>query len=193
MQPQQELTGTEFHSLWEQDRNAAITLLFREYHTLVYSCVYRIVLRAEAADDLTQELFLLVIEGKRQLQTDGPLGSYLRRMAINLALDYLRKKRPIRLADVVEQPREGDALPADAALEAADLEQALHQAIQQLPGRCATIFVLSRFEALSYAEIAKELDISRNTVENQMVKALRLLRTSLKDFLPLLLAGALIP
>ena len=79
---------------------------------------------------------------------------------------------------------------ADAGLHESDLNQALHTAIARLPERCATVFVLSRFEALSYAEIAEQLGISRNTVENQMVKALRLLRTALRDFLPVAIALA---
>ena len=190
MQPQHELTGTEFHALWMRDRDAAITLLFRDYHTLVYSCMYRLVLRADVADDLTQELFLRILEGRRTVHTNGPLGSYLRRMAINAAIDHLRKHQPEKATDALESHIAATGTSADAGLHESDLNQALHSAIARLPERCATVFVLSRFEALSYAEIAEQLGISRNTVENQMVKALRLLRTALRDFLPVAIALA---
>ena len=67
------------------------------------------------------------------------------------------------------------------------LEQELEKAINALPEQCRTIFQLSRFEALRYKEIADRLQLSVKTVENQMGKALRILRTKLVDFLPLLI------
>ena len=57
----------------------------------------------------------------------------------------------------------------------------------KLPERCREIFLKSRIEGMKYREIADELDISMNTVENQMSIALRKLRIELKDYLPLLL------
>lgn len=60
-------------------------------------------------------------------------------------------------------------------------------AIDKLPERCREIFLKSRIEGMKYREIADELDISMNTVENQMSIALRKLRIELKDYLPLLL------
>jgi len=70
-------------------------------------------------------------------------------------------------------------------------DQILHQelsdkieiAISLLPPRCQEIFRLSRFEDLTYKEIAARLDISIKTVENQMGKALRVLKASLKQYL----------
>ncbi|WP_373523461.1 sigma-70 family RNA polymerase sigma factor, partial [Aquiflexum sp.] len=60
--------------------------------------------------------------------------------------------------------------------------------IDLLPDRCQTIFKLSRYEQMSYAEIAKTLDISPKTVENQIGKALKILR---KNLLPQLFFGLL--
>jgi RNA polymerase sigma-70 factor, ECF subfamily len=68
-----------------------------------------------------------------------------------------------------------------------ELEVKLDQALKELPEQCRTIFQLSRFEELKYMEIAGKLGISVKTVENQMGKALKLLRTKLKDFLPMLI------
>lgn len=68
-----------------------------------------------------------------------------------------------------------------------ELEREILKAIDALPPQCKKVFEMSRFQQLSYAEIAKALDISTNTIENHMSKALKLLRTNLKEFLPLLL------
>lgn len=56
-----------------------------------------------------------------------------------------------------------------------------------MPEQCRRAFELSRFEELSYKEIADRLGIATKTVENQIGKALRILRTELSDYLPLLL------
>ena len=60
-------------------------------------------------------------------------------------------------------------------------------AIDKLPERCREIFLKSRIEGMKYREIAEELNISANTVENHIAIALKKLRVELKDYLPLLL------
>ena len=59
--------------------------------------------------------------------------------------------------------------------------------MKQLPEQCRLVFQLSRFEDLKYAEIAEQLQISVKTVENQMGKALKIMREQLKEYLPLLI------
>ena len=65
-----------------------------------------------------------------------------------------------------------------------ELEERLDVALKELPEKCRTIFQMSRFEELKYQEIADRLELPLKTVENQMGKALRLLRIKLVDFLP---------
>ncbi|MFT3824737.1 MAG: sigma-70 family RNA polymerase sigma factor [Chitinophagaceae bacterium] len=71
---------------------------------------------------------------------------------------------------------------------AKELEERLRKALNELPEQCRTIFQLSRFEGLKYHEIANQLQISVKTVENQMGKALKVLRSKLVEFLPLIIA-----
>ena len=68
-----------------------------------------------------------------------------------------------------------------------ELEKKLQKALNDLPGECRTIFQLSRFEGLRYQQIADHLGLSIKTVESQMGKALKRLRVSLAEFLPLLI------
>lgn len=65
-----------------------------------------------------------------------------------------------------------------------ELQEQLHNAIQALPDQCRLIFQMSRYEELKYQEIANRLGLSVKTIENQMGKALKILRTRLADFLP---------
>ena len=68
-----------------------------------------------------------------------------------------------------------------------ELDGIVANAIDSLPDQCKLVFKLSRFENLTYAEIAEQLGISVKTVENHMVKALKVLREKLKDYLPVLI------
>jgi RNA polymerase sigma-70 factor (ECF subfamily) len=63
----------------------------------------------------------------------------------------------------------------------------LHLALDSLPEQCRIIFEMSRFEQLKYQEIANQLNLSIKTVENQMGKALKIMRAELKDYLPIIL------
>ena len=62
-----------------------------------------------------------------------------------------------------------------------ELEENIIAAIKTLPDQCRIIFMMSRYDELRYAEIASHLNISVNTVENQISKALKILRVKLKD------------
>jgi RNA polymerase sigma-70 factor (ECF subfamily) len=75
----------------------------------------------------------------------------------------------------------------DEKVQAHDLESKIFEAMQALPEQCRLVFQLSRFEELKYQEIADQLQISVKTVENQMGKALKLMREQLKDYLPIVL------
>lgn len=81
----------------------------------------------------------------------------------------------------------GQSEPASQITLQNELQEQIHRAIESLPEQCRIIFKLSRFDELKYAEIAEHLGISIKTVENQMGKALKVMREKLKDYLPLLI------
>jgi len=81
----------------------------------------------------------------------------------------------------------GKAYSATHKLELGELEHHIAEALNELPQQCRTIFQMSRFEELKYKEIAIHLGISVKTVENQMGKALKIMRVKLADFLPLVI------
>jgi RNA polymerase sigma-70 factor (ECF subfamily) len=74
----------------------------------------------------------------------------------------------------------------ESAVLATELEQQIEIIIENMPPRCREVFKMSRQQQLSYSEIAQTLRITTNTVETQIVKALRMLRSGLKDYLIIL-------
>lgn len=157
--------------------------IFHRHYGAVCKAIYRIIPEPETAEDLAQEVFLELWRRRESLQISTSPAAYLRRAAVNKALNYLRDRK-ITWGDDAELPSLPDTQPGtQSQLEAAELQRLLDQYIEELPEKCRLVFILSRFESLSHAEIAEQLHISVKTVENQMTKALRFLRQALAPYL----------
>ncbi|MCB0643473.1 MAG: RNA polymerase sigma-70 factor [Phaeodactylibacter sp.] len=165
----------------QADDQTALKQLFRECYRDVYGAILRLVRDTALSNDLAQNVFVRFWEKRQKLEVTSSLSAYLRRMAINEAIAHLRKVK--RLEPVEEVPETGNAHTGEDTLIGMELQDNIHQAIDTLPPKCKLIFKLSRFEELSYREIAEQLELSVKTVENQMGKALRLLREQLKEYL----------
>ena len=134
------------------------------------------------AEDIVQDVFVKVWRNRAQLDQQQSIKSYLYRAAINTALNYLEKTKPnTSLDDTFEHA--GSANDTDNMLAYQETEQRIQAAIDTLPPKCKVVFMLSRFEDQSYAEIAQALDISVKAVEKHMGKALKILREQLKDYI----------
>ena len=162
--------------------------LFQVHYPALCATAYRIVQDKDLAEDIVQDVFSGLWERQDFLQIDVPLRSYLFRTTIDKSLSYIRKYRN------VTDGREGPDTDTNSSGDMAETHMALkevgHQveaAVRSLPEGCRTVFILSRFEQLSYKEIAEHLDIPVKTVENQITKALKLLRTTLLMFLVFLI------
>ncbi len=159
----------------------AIELIFKQYYTYLCGRIVRIVHQPSLAEDIAQEVFLELWKKRESLVIKSTLKAYLGRAGVNRALNYLRDSKPdLFKEEPVEQA--GTISSAFHQLEVQDLESLIDQAIQGLPERCRLVFSLSRFEDLTNKEVALQLGISEKTVENQMTKALRILRGVLEEY-----------
>ena len=180
-------TDQEILRLLREDSEKAIDILFRQYYRFICKAVYKIIPDSVLVEDLCQEVFYEFWRKRQHLQINTSLKAYLRRAARNKALNYIRDQK-IKFEGEEKQPVLISKSPGiNQQLEAEELQVIINKAIDALPERCRVIFVLSRFEDLSYREIATELGISMKTVENQISKALKLLRASLGDYIAVLL------
>jgi RNA polymerase sigma-70 factor (ECF subfamily) len=166
----------------------AFDALVRAHYARLYNFAYRMLGTRDAAEDAVQEIFLWVWDHRSEVQLRDPL-PYLYQALRNRCLMALRRTRRWREVDFDTEDEAAFAQPAGAtvgtttAIEAADLEAALGRAIEELPERCRLVFTMSREQDLTYAEIAAVLGISPKTVENQIGRALKLLRRRLAGFL----------
>ncbi|MCB0640499.1 MAG: RNA polymerase sigma-70 factor [Phaeodactylibacter sp.] len=181
MQPDK--TDQELLDQLRANREDAIDGIFRRYYAKVCQAVIRVVKNPETAEDIAQEVFYELWKKREQLQITSSLGAYLRRAALNRSLNYLRDQR-MQFEEVNEPLLEEEhSVSASEQLEMTELEDLIREKIEALPERCRIIFQLSRFEELSYKEIARQLDISEKTVEHQISKALKFLRAQLAPFI----------
>ena len=141
------------------------------------------------AEEIVQNIFLKLWEKKEDITIKENISVYLYRAVHNESLNYLRhrKVRSAYQSYAMRQHKQTEQEKPAEKVVMKELEKKLEIALQELPEQCRTIFQLSRFEDLKYREIAEKLGLSVKTIENQMGKALKLLRLKLVDFLPTIL------
>ena len=159
--------------------------IFHRFYRYLTVTAYQLIPDEGKAQDLAQDLFFSLWTKRASLTVSGSLKAYLRKAIVNRCIDELRREKRRGGTSDEQLPYQAAAQTgADALLEVSELQQHINHAIDQLPERCRAVFALSRFHNLSNKEVAAKLDISVKTVENQMTKALRLLRQALVNHLP---------
>lgn len=162
--------------------------VFKQYFKVLQNYAYTILNDLDVAEEMVQNVFLKIWEKREKLPQDANIGSYLYKSVYHESLNWLRHEK-VKFSHqehtLYSMKNETDNT-ADR-IKIKQLEEHLQKALNDLPQQCRTIFQMSRFDELRYREIADELGISVKTVENQMGKALRLMRLKLVEFLPIMI------
>jgi len=167
----------------------AFDALFRDYYNGLCVFAARIVGSDAAAEEIVQDVLLRIWRRHACWEDCGSVAGYLYAAVRNRALNEIRAERfregrQGQVALDAEITGIGGArISADERVRAGELAQAIDEAIQELPPRCRQAFLLRRQHHLSYAEIARIMEISPKTVEIQIGNALKALRKKLADWL----------
>jgi RNA polymerase sigma-70 factor (ECF subfamily) len=180
---QVEEAGSQTLSIYDHlSPEEKVEQLFRQYYAGLCKSLYRTLRDASLAEDIVQEVFLKVWDMRATLRLDEAVPAYLYRSCYHAALNFLkRQKQQTDINALAEVMPGGDT--AEQHLGMLETEGRVLQAIEALPPKTRLVFSLSRFEELSYKEIAERLDISVKAVEKHMGIALQRLRENLKDYL----------
>lgn len=165
---------------------------FRQYFEVLHRYAYTIVKDSDEAKDVVQNVFLQLWQRKSDISIQQSIRSYLYTATHNTSLNSLRssKTRGTHQQNAATQTSFTGNMQDE--LDSREIRKEILAALDHLPEKCRMIFYKSRFEEKSYAEIARELDLSVKTVEAQMGKALRILREVLSQWaLVFLLLGSL--
>jgi|SRR6218665_237949 len=157
----------------ESDEDA-FRQVFHVQNKVLFAFLNRLLGSEETAKEIVQEVFLRLWMHRVNLPSiENPEG-WLHTVAANLAYSHLRREaRAASYKKAQLQAAEGSADQTFDFLEKKDLQQLIHEAVLQLPPSRQTIFRLSKWEQLSRKEIAEKLQLSENTVRNQLAMAMQ--------------------
>ena len=162
--------------------------LFTRWYEPLCNYAFSIVRDMDEAEDIVQKMFCKLWDNRENINIRTSVKSYLYRAVHTDCISRVQ-----RVKTRAEQNQHySNVMPqvvnnTSERVKHKELESSISNAIGQLPPQCKKVFEMSRMQHLSYSEIAQELGISNNTVENHISKALKLLRANLKDFLMALL------
>jgi RNA polymerase sigma-70 factor, ECF subfamily len=163
------------------DSKDAFKLLYNRYNKKLYYFSLRYLGDNEEAEELVQSVYINIWEHRKSLDETMSVKSYIYRSAVNYIYNYLKKKA-IRARYVEAELQKGE-LQSNQTYDQIffhDLESSITSIVETLPPQQQKIFQLSRLEGLSHEEIAKNLDLSIRTVENQIYRALKIIKSKVK-------------
>lgn len=162
--------------------------LFRCYHTDLCRLSYRLIGNRSHAEEIVQELFIDLWNKRERIDFQKSEGAYLRRATTFKTYDFIRKRKSDKLDFLANNEFHVDSVSSpEERVIGEEFQQRVSRAISLLPPKCQIIFKLSRFESLSYREIADHLNLSQKSVEKQISKALIILRKILLTLITLTL------
>lgn len=166
----------------------AFEMVFMAYYAALCTYANSLLKDPAEAEEVVQGTFLTFWEGRQNFDIHTSLKAYLYRAVHNTCLNKLKHYK-VRQAHSTEY-KSTNSEEVDTTIEqvqGSELERQIATAIEKLPNQCQTVFKLSRQQGLSYAEIAEQMGVSVKAVDKQIVRALRILREELKDYLPAIL------
>lgn len=162
--------------------------IFRTYYERLCNYANSIVNDMAEAEEIVQNTFLIIWEKREGTEIHTSLKSYLYQSVHNHCLNRIKHFKIRR--QYSQHYQNNTELNVESTSETVlgnELDKQITDAIESLPKQCKAIFKLSRFENLTYAEIATQMGLSVKTIDNHMVRALKILRVKLKEYIPYLL------
>jgi len=160
--------------------------IFNTYYARLCNYAYKLLLDHYRAEDAVQQVFSKLWEKRGEYNINTSIQSYLYKATYNMSINEIKRTQKFNALENEELVKLSD-FDADVANNMNELETAIEKALSIIPEKCRAIFVMSRYEEMKYKDIAQNLGISIKTVENQMGKALKLMRMHLSEFISVVL------
>lgn len=167
-------------------KRQAYTELMRRYQQRVYWTARRIVGSHADADDIAQEAFVKAYLALGDFRGDSSFFTWIYRIAVNLALNSLRRQQVVRYfreSELIARYLPAAESPS-SAVELEETERRLQEAVAKLPEKQKAVFVMRFFDELPYEEISKILKTSVGGLKANYHHAMTKVRESLNDDLP---------
>lgn len=175
--------------VWKDIRNgnkAAYDRMFIQYWSALCEFASQFISDTEA-EELVQNMMIWIWENKETINIEKSLKSYLFSSVRNRCYNAIRDGKTREKIHNFLYERMKDEIESPDYYLANELAINIDKAISELPEKYRETFIMSRFDEMSYPEIAGKMNVSVKTVEYRMSQSLKLLRIRLKDYLPLLI------
>ncbi len=161
---------------------AGLERIFQQYYAALAAFANSLLRSPEDAREVVQDVFVSLWKNRESIDPEGNIRAYLYVSTRHRCISHLRRKQlPGTPLESLQHSLADEQHGIEAEIEAAELQAAIYEEVEQLPEKCREIFLLSRREGLSYSQIAQHLGISVKTVENQIGIALKRIRRRLFD------------
>jgi len=162
--------------------------VFYTYYKYLVNFAFKMLHEKEASEEIVQDVFFNLWDKHETIEIHTSLKAYLFRSVQNRCINQV-KHIEIRekYKEYNQEQNQFSSEGVEEKVAATELSMHIKNAVSQLPPERKRIFEMSRNDGLKNREIAEKLNLSIKTVENQMGRALKFLRTELVDFLPILI------
>lgn len=173
-----------------QGQQWACDTLVKRYEKRLLKIAYGITLDREEAREIVQDAFVSAIKHISDFRGDAGLGTWLRKITINLCLNWKRKwKRRFRWhhtsldaeTEYLTREAAGSSGTPETLLREKQEAAGLAAAVQSLPENVRVVFVLNTVEGLSYQAISEELGIKEGTVSSRLYRARQMILAAVKE------------
>lgn len=161
--------------------------LIKKYQANVFRTVMGLLHNKEDAEEITQDVFLKVYDSLPSFNQKAALSTWIYRITINTSLNYLKRKKKIRLffnlsalLGLASKEKQSETIITEK-----EEKEAIRKAIQELPEKQKLAFVLTKYEELSQRQVADILEISEGAVEQLVIRARNNLRKKLEKIIDL--------
>ncbi len=179
-------TGDEVQSSLHQrlasGDEVAFKLFFQKHQSKLFAYIYKVVKSREIAEELVLDIFVKIWSAKEILSEVENVDAFLYRMAVNKSLDFLRTAaREKRLRLLLADHMQYEPVEEPSTSDLNEYKQRVTQCLQMLTQQQQLVLNLSREEGLTHEQIADRLQLSKNTVKNHIVTALKSIRGFIKN------------
>lgn len=158
----------------------AFDIIYRKYQNSIFLNIFKLTRDEEASRDILQEVFVVLWTNRASIDPDQSLIGWLFKVSFNLSVSYLKKK--LRQAAVLNSSEFLSLAAEEPFSEIADLRSRLvKEAIEQLSPQKRRVFELCKIQGKTYEETAKELNISKHTVNEYLVLAIQYIRSYIRQ------------
>lgn len=164
----------------------AFQKIFNVYYETIYYYAIRFVKRNEEAEELVQEAFIMLFLNRMKIDATAGIYPYLFTIVKRLVISNFRKKLvQSKFEAHLENVWSEENQETQEVIASKELSSLWNQAVASLPSKQKEIYSMSKFEGMSYQEIADKIGISKNTVKNHLLTASKTVKLIMKDIYPL--------